>query len=112
MDKTIITLLNKLGIPSSSKGKKYIVDAIKYIKEHNGDNVKITAMYAHIAKSHNVPKWTRIERTIRHAIGRGVLRGNWDLWVEVCGYNMDPTTGSITNKDFIYCVYDYLEEEL
>lgn len=68
MRNSIKRYLLNLGFSPSLKGFDYIVEAILIYKEN--PKMNLGEIYVEIAEKLNVPKWSRIERAIRHSIER------------------------------------------
>lgn len=64
MEKKVIDVLMKMGMPANIKGFKYIVDAIRIFEEDG--NCTTVDLYNRIAEL-NKDTYTRVERAIRHA---------------------------------------------
>lgn len=107
-DKSLITILHELGIPSNVKGYNYIKEGIKetYINPNSID--KITKyLYPYIANKYNTTT-SRVEGAIRHAIEISFRRGNLDTIYEIFGHSIDIDKSKPTNSNFISTIAEKL----
>ena len=82
-------ILIKYGVTPELKGFKYICDAVEIISSDN--NVKTMELYSMIASmNHDEPD--RVERSLRHAIGKMSDEGLKEL----------KMTGCRANSKFLY----------
>lgn len=96
-----------MGMPASILGIEYIVEIMELF-ENGHQNVKITALYEDIGKSHN-STGSRVERAIRHAFGIVITKGNHDLVEKYLSF--DNTTNSALLKILYYRLKQEEKEE-
>ena len=104
----ISQVLRDCGIPASLSGYQFIREAI-FLKFHNaGYRTSITkALYPDVAAAFHTTA-SRVERSIRHAIEVGWVRGNADILEHYFGYTTNPHSGKPTNGEFIATICDHL----
>lgn len=104
----VAKLLKDLGISPALLGYNLLKYAVLYMWENPKKYGQITKeLYPAVsAKFDTIPQ--RAERTIRHAIEVGYLRGNFDTYHEIFGYTISDRKGKPTNSEFITTVADYL----
>lgn len=111
MNKEIVEILRKFGIPASVKGYGYLKTALDLCWNDKSYLESITKrLYPAIAKKHNTTA-ARVERSIRHAIEIGWDRGDTEMLNKVFGYTVSRTTGKPTNSEFIATLTEQLNLE-
>ena len=107
MEKKIVKVLNKLGVPVHLKGYKYIVEAIALCYENTEIRMS-KELYIEIASRHN-DKPSRVERAIRHAIEVTWSKIDEDVSQEIFGNSIDARKGKPVNTQFLKTVASYLK---
>lgn len=102
----IINVLLELGIATSAKGFSYIQVAVEYMKE-NQERPKMRDAYTAVAKQFNNTSLSQIERAIRHAVERGIQKGDTKLWYQI--FKID-VKGKPTNCEFLSRLVLLLQE--
>lgn len=94
-------LLRSVGIPENIKGFRYLCDAILSVSVNIDllDNVT-NKLYRDIAARHG-SKAGRVERSIRHAVEAGWIKGKISVLDGLFGYTVDSSKGKPTNSEFI-----------
>lgn len=100
-NKNICFILKDLGIPSHLDGHKYL----KYIFSRDS----INDFYETTSSAYNV-NISLIERSIRYAIDRGSYRIRSKGYEHYFGNSIDFDKNKPTNKEFIYCIYEFLNK--
>lgn len=110
--KEITKLLHTLGMPTHVLGYEYSREAI-LIALGNKDTLRsITKeLYPAVAEAFNTTP-SRVERTIRHAVGLAWDRGDLDTLQGFFGYTISPERGKPTNSEFLSALVDHLHLEL
>ena len=107
MDKIkIYHTLKGLAISPACKGYVYINEAMNLIEADV--NISKCKLYKQIAEIYNSTP-SRVERALRHIVQRGLVFGNIDNWREIFGYNISVHNCGLTNGDFLWGLYRYLE---
>lgn len=110
--KRLNEVLRKLGCSFNVKGSVYIQEALLYL--HNCKNIY------HVSLTHELyPKVAnkcgstsnRVERCIRTAIMKMFDYGSPEI-SNIFGRCYSPDKGVVTNSEFIFGLYKYLEEDL
>ena len=96
--------LIEMGMPADIKGFQYIVDAMELFVNKENRTGKTTTLYADIAKMHNTTA-SRVERTIRHAFGVVLTKGNLESVEKYL------TLQNTTNGNLIHVFYLRLTQE-
>ena len=101
LDETITTLCIKVGIPTHVRGFQYIHEAIKIVTLSPEKINRITKeLYPGIAtKFETTP--SKVERSIRHAIGVLWTRGQSEAINSAFGYPVCKSESKLTNGEFI-----------
>jgi hypothetical protein len=99
------TLL-ELGCKPSLKGFKYLQSAINYVMEN--PDTYMGDVYYTVAQEYKI-KWSCVERCMRHCIQVASSVGSASKWNSIFGYTVNPDTGSVTNKEFIFGVANHLK---
>lgn len=112
MEKTEIKDMHKvlldIGIPSSLLGYTYIVEGLKLIDDDNTYLRNITKrLYVDVAHNCSVTP-SKVERNIRHAIGRGWSHGNNECITSIFHNSINPSKGIPTNLQFFSTLYLYM----
>jgi len=104
--KDVIAELRRLGVPAHYKGYPYLGEAIKQVCLQPGlMNNMTTGVYRQVACLFNTSS-ERVERSVRHAIETGCVRGDLDYIAEVFGSSLDSRKGKPTNAAFISTLAD------
>ena len=104
----ISQILRACGIPASLSGYQFIREAIFLMCHNSGYRTSITkTLYPDVAAVFHTTA-SRVERSIRHAIEVGWLRGNADILEHYFGYTTNPHSGKPTNGEFIATICDHL----
>lgn len=104
----ISQILRACGIPASLSGYQFIREAIFLMFHNPGYRTSITkTLYPDVAAVFHTTA-TRVERSIRHAIEVGWIRGNADILEHYFGYTTNPHSGKPTNGEFIATICDHL----
>lgn len=102
-------ILHEVGIPASLKGYVYLRRAIEIaflcLDTVAGGITKI--IYPAVAEIFNTTP-SRVERSMRHAIETGWLRGNVDTIENLFSYSYSSEKGKPTNGEFIANIADHL----
>ena len=96
--------LIEMGMPADIRGFKYIVDAMQMFEDKTVRTGKITTLYSEIAKLHDTTA-SRVERAIRHAFGRVILKGDLSIVEKYL------TLQSTTNGNLLHVFYLRLTQE-
>lgn len=102
----LINVLLELGITTNVKGFSYIQVAIEYITKSQ-EKPRMQDVYLAVAKQFNNIPSSRIERAIRHAVGRGIQKGDAKLWYQI--FKID-TNRKPTNCEFLSRLILLLQE--
>jgi len=106
-DYKIISLLHDLGIGSNMKGFKYILEAVKIMREV--DIKYITKdLYPRLAIKFNTNVYN-IERSIRHAIETGFTRGNLNKIEKYFGNSINLNKDHPSNFTYILTILEILK---
>lgn len=109
LKETVTRYLKELGVPANIRGYDYLRKAIELtITDRNNLNVVCRNLYPVIATQYGVAIGA-VERGIRLAIKKSMLRGNCDLINKIFGFTIDPDTGLATNTEYIAAVADYIK---
>jgi len=103
----VINILRELGIPAHIKGYRYIITAIKYLKDNPSAIYAMTKeLYPGVSKILNEDiKGHRIERGIRHALSLSTF--NDATWYRILG-----RTGPMTNTNFLATVVEAIKVKM
>lgn len=104
---TTSQVLHNLGIPSNIKGYTFLMEAIGLYSNKSINRVPIKNIYLEIALKYNSTE-ARVERSIRHAIELGYLRGDLELINDMFGYSIDINKNKPTNTQFIATIAEKL----
>lgn len=105
----ICSILKGLGVSPGINGYRYLRKAIMLALEDDTYLEAVTKrLYPDVADFYGTTK-TRVERSIRHAVEFGWLRGNVDLMDELFGYTIDVNKGKPTNGEYIATIADYIK---
>lgn len=100
--------LDQIGVKHSLKGYGYIISAIEKALDDRSKLDRITkGLYVEIALE-NRDAWTRVERSIRHAIEVAWENGNTKVINKIFGYTVSAAKGKPTNSEFIALVTDFV----
>lgn len=99
--KSILVLLNHLGVPSNKLGYEYLKEAIEVSLEDPDSIHSITkSLYPAVAKRvGSTPP--RVERAIRYAIETSFERCSAEELFDRFGACVSPVSGKLTNGEFI-----------
>lgn len=103
----IIQILRKIGIPAHLKGYRYLRSAIEktFYNQEYLDNLTKT-LYPLIARENHTTA-TRVERTIRHAIGMAVKRNRAAI-IEIFGESLFTFKDKPSNAECIAVLTEIL----
>lgn len=111
MNRKIVKILRKLGIPASLEGYRYLKTALEFSLSDEAIVFQITnRLYPAIAKVYGTTA-SRVERAIRHAIEVGWDRGNIDIQDSLFGYTVSRKSHRPTNSEFIAAVAEQIRLE-
>lgn len=111
LDIQVTNLLHTLGVPSHVKGFNFIRDGIKMLYNDRTYIGAITKrLYPDIAKLNN-STYTKVERTIRHAIEVAWNRGDYEKMEEIFGNSVDFDRAKPTNSEFLVTLADRIKLE-
>lgn len=105
--KQIKATLRDLGIRPNLHGFEYLTEAIRIIADD--PSTKMTALYALIARRRDTTP-TAVERSMRHAIHKGMDTGDPALYTQLFGYTY-RLDGYITVSLFVHTLADHFDEE-
>lgn len=101
--------LDQIGVKHSLKGHRYIISAIeKALDDRNKLNRITKGLYVEIALE-NRDAWTRVERSIRHAIEVAWENRNTKVINKIFGYTVSAAKGKPTNSEFIALLTDFID---
>lgn len=101
--------LDQIGVRHSLKGYRYIISAIEKALDDRSKLDRITkGLYVEIALE-NRDAWTRVERSIRHAIEVAWENGNTKVINKIFGYTVSAAKGKPTNSEFIALLTDFID---
>jgi translation initiation factor 1 (eIF-1/SUI1) len=109
LEADISSLLDKMGIPSSIRGYRYIREAIMLIVDDpqmiNGITI---SLYPGVAKKFDT-KPSRVERAIRHAVEVAFDKGNTQFLSKF--FECAIIKGKPTNSEFVFLLADKIRLE-
>lgn len=112
-EKNLLKLFKICGIPAQLKGYRYLISAIlyysDYIKKYGYTCSMTKELYPHVAHKYNVGKYSKVERSIRHAIEVAWQRGDPKTLNDIFGFTLKEECGKPTNSEFIAMVVEYFE---
>lgn len=101
--------LDQIGVKHSLKGHRYIISAIEKALDDRSKLDRITkGLYVEIALE-NRDAWTRVERSIRHAIEVTWTGGNPVAINKIFGYTVSAAKGKPTNSELIALLTDFID---
>jgi len=107
-NKSLISILHELGVPSNIKGYEYIKEGITETYSNPNIMNKVTKdLYPYIANKYNTTT-SRVEGAIRHAIEISFRRGNIEVIHEIFGHSIDIDKSKPTNSSFISTIAEKL----
>lgn len=98
--------LKEVGIPYGLLGRRYLVDAIKYVMNKKGV-FYLEEMYYYIADKYGKTR-DSVERAIRYAIGRAFDNANSKL-ERLFGSSINNQRGQATVLEFMNAAIKYFE---
>ena len=108
-EKEVSKLLRDLGIPANIRGYHYIRTGIMLaLKDQEILNFITNEFYPEIAKKYKTTV-TKVERAIRHAIGKSMSQGDKKMLEEIFSYAYSSEKGKPTNAEYIATLVDYLK---
>lgn len=109
----VIEALRELGVPADLKGYKCLVEAMKYVNVHpNLYNMSMTKeLYPAVAAVMGTTA-SRVERAMRHAIEVVFNNTNSETLYEYFGNTPKFNSGKLTNREFVYGLLEYLNNEV
>lgn len=108
LEVSIYNLCKKIGIPCKLSGYRYIKSAIIKISENEDLLYDLSSLYKEIGKDFNI-SYGRVERSMRHAIGKGFIYAPLNVINEIFGTAYSSETGKPTNGEFLGNLYEYLK---
>ncbi len=108
LEACVLNILKSAGVPTSMKGHRYLLVAIKEacIKPSLLDYIT-KLLYPAVAKiCSSIP--ATVERGIRHVIEVAWNRGDIDLLNDIFGYTINPKRGKPTNSEFIAMIAEHI----
>ena len=106
-NKQIKATLRDLGIRPNLDGFEYLTDAIGIIADD--PSMKMTALYALIARRRDTTH-AAVERSMRHAIHKGMDIGDPALYTQLFGWTYAPGD-YITVSLFVHTLADHFKED-
>lgn len=104
--------IHEIGVPAHIKGYEYLRYAIQLVMEDKRLIDSITKeLYPMVAKQFDTTA-SRVERSIRHAVGVAWDRGDLKTLERWFGYTISHRKGKPTNSEFIALVADKLTLEV
>lgn len=104
LEEQIGQLLRRMNIPGKLKGHRYLTEAIRQVASDPERLEYITkGLYLDIAKMYKT-KASKVERAMRHAIGRCWEKGGREALEEIAGFRLQRRP---TNSDFIDLVANH-----
>lgn len=108
LNRSLSQILRNCGIPASLNGYAYIRESVLLIYDNPEYRQAITKSLYPTVAAHFHTSASRVERSIRHAIEVGWMRGNTDMLEHYFGYSMSPNSGKPTNSEFVATISEYL----
>lgn len=110
LERRIGDVLFSLGMPANQKGYRYLVWALKRVKNHPEELTLLTkSLYVEIAH-HFSSSQGAVERAMRNAIGNAYRQGNRALWRKY--FPRRDQTKAPSNGEFLAGLYELLRLEL
>ena len=116
---SIRKFLLDLGIPPNKVGYKFLIDAVKYVLDHDCANLSLTKdIYIHISRRHQTSV-SNVDRAIRYVIE--YIWKYYDAAHIKIAYGHSSKIGRPTNSEFIYqtaekirgiCTYPFLSKQM
>ena len=100
-------LLDRIGMEHHLDGCRYVRDLIVSQLEHP---LPLSAAYAAVARAYG-KKVPCIERSIRHAVEKTWMRGNYEAIDALFGYTVDARSGKPSNRAFVAMLCERLRME-
>ena len=108
IERKIINILTKLGMPSNIQGHRYLKEALKLSVINSIYYMHpFSELYPILSRKFNVKNYM-IEKSIRDAISITWDRGNYDYQEELFGYTISRDKGKPTNSEFLAHIANYL----
>jgi two-component system response regulator (stage 0 sporulation protein A) len=105
-------VVRKLGIQAHLQGYTYLRDALVLLVQDPDIIYSVTKkLYARVAQKHGTTP-SKVERSIRHAIGNAYVYGDPDAWQEYLGMKPNPEKRQPINSHFIAQVAESLRFRL
>jgi len=102
----VTNVMHQIGIPPHVKGYQYIREAILMVVDDVSLLGVVTKeLYPGIAKKYDTVS-SRVERSIRHAIGLTWARDHTDILKQIFGYSLNVERQKPTNAEFIAVLAD------
>ena len=103
-------LLSDLGMPAHIDGYRYCVSALRLLIEKPSYLSALTKeLFPAVAELHD-SEWSKVSRSIRHAVECVWDRGNYDMLSRHWGNSVKPYTGRPTNREFLAKCAELLRE--
>ena len=107
----ITNIILKIGVPAHIKGYMYLREAISMVLDDIDLLSAVTKeLYPLVGEKFNTTA-SRVERSIRHAIGLAWSRGETETIDNIFGYTINNEKSKPTNAEFIAMVADKLRLE-
>ena len=108
LERKIIEILTKLGMPSNINGHRYLKEALRLSVINSNYYIHpFIELYPKLSKKFNVKNYM-IEKSIRDAISITWDRGNYDFQEELFGYTINREKGKPTNSEFLALIANYI----
>lgn len=105
---TITRYLKDLGVQANLNGYEYLREAIELaITDRTYLKAICRKLYPAVAEKFGTDAGS-VERCIRFAIQKSILKGKYNLICEIFGSTIDPDRGVATNTEFIATLADYI----
>lgn len=108
----VTEILREIGIPANIKGYQYVREAIiMSVMTPKILEAVTKKLYPAVARKYETTP-TRVERAIRHAIGRAWDGGNVDILNSYFGCTISAWRGKPSNSEFIAMIADKILLEI
>lgn len=109
----VIEALRELGVPTNLKGYRCLVEAMKYINVYpNVYNMSMTKeLYPAVGTAVGATAG-QVERVMRHAIESVFVNTDTEVLYKYFGNTPRVNSGKLTNKEFVYGLLEYLNNEV
>ena len=102
--------LKDLGISSSLVGHNYITHIIEGLltNKYKDSDSLCYYIYENTAKAFEGATRSSVERGIRHSVEKCFGKAPVSVIEKYFGNTVDPDTGKLTNKEFLYTLAEYI----